>query len=215
MNRALRKTLRGWKADFDHVWRKLNTFKRIIAASAIAIASVYGARQWLFDPMREALDAARQKRAGLVLPPGFTTPQEDFDVRQARRAAQDLQQRLIEETASIAALQAEPAIVTRDQQAEVLALLENVLNRHKLHEYSRRTIEDHDVQSTVPVTVYRYHVIGSFPQLHRFLRDLTEFPYPSRFDHFDLRAITTAEQAGTRGRASLELEFRCILFFAD
>ena len=215
MTRALRKTLRGWKADFDRVWRKLNTFKRIIAAATIAMASVYASRQWLFDPMQAALEEARQKKAGLVLPLGFTTPQEDFEVQQARRAVQDLQQRLFEETARLTELQAGPAIVTRDQQAEVLAFLENLLNRRELQEYSRRTVEDHDVQSPVAVTVYRYHVSGSFPQLHRFLRDLVEFPYRSRFDHFDLRAVTTTEPASSRGRAMLELEFRTILFFAE
>jgi len=215
MTRNLRKALRGWKAEFGRIWRKLDTFRRIAFAGAIAIAAVYMTQRMLLEPIQKELNEARQQRGNLVLPPGFTNPQEDHEVRQARQAAQELEQRLMQDMQRLAELQTGPEVVTRDLQADVLARLDGVIHRHGLMDYSRRAVEDHNVQAPVPVHVYHYRVSGAFPQLHAFLHDLTRFPFRSQFDRFELRAVAPTGGSGTRRENILELDFRCILYFAE
>ncbi|MDR3197419.1 MAG: hypothetical protein LBU34_06065 [Planctomycetaceae bacterium] len=132
MRRLLRRQLRLWHKDFASVWGRLKTFHRTVLGILIAIAVVYAARKYMFDPIKVTIAAAKSKYEQSEPPNPLPTIENDEDIILAQEQIISREKTAAEKKAEMErAAQSRPKI-TQQNKESVRSELEAMISKNRL-----------------------------------------------------------------------------------
>ncbi|MDR2704566.1 MAG: hypothetical protein LBC02_02190, partial [Planctomycetaceae bacterium] len=132
MWRLLRRQLRIWHKDFASGWGKLKTFHRTVLGILIAIAIVYAARKYCFDPISATIADAQSKYDKTEPPNPLPTIENDSDIIIAQEQIIGREKTAAEKKSEMERVAKSRPKITQQNKESVRSEFEAIISKNKL-----------------------------------------------------------------------------------